>query len=232
MDSFLEMQTAVLSDMTINSSSTLYPTATVQLAINRAYRKVGHLFRWPELEDAKKTSTVADQEYYDYPQNWRPDSAWKLTVDATDYGDPLAFEDYLYEQENDNPSGQTRMWSNQWRRFFIDPAPTTNGDNNIVIWGFKTVTAMSSDADVTIFSYGMPECNEAIVLEAVAILKSKGEAESSGAFRSTEAKQIVAIAWAKVKQERMKTKKTRGMLDVPDFFGNKTNKAESLIGRF
>lgn len=232
MDTFAQLQTTVQSDLNVDSTSTLFPLATIKLALNRAYRKAGGLFLWPETEDAKKTSTVSAQEYYDYPQNWRPNSIWKLKVDNEDYGDPLVFRDYLYEQENDNPSGLTLIWTNQWRRFFIDPVPTTNGNNNIEIWGQKVVDALSADADTTIFSYSMPECNDAIVLEAEAILRAKGEDENTAAFKSAEAKQILSIAWGKIAKANAKYEKTTPRFNVPDFFGRRRNHPENNIGNF
>lgn len=230
MNTFLELQQEVQSDLTIGSESSLFPLATVKRAINRAYIKAGGLFLWPETEDAKKTSTVADQEYYDYPMNWRPDSIWKLVVNGQDYGDPLAFKDYLYEKENDIPSGESYLWSSQWRRYFIYPTPTTDGDFNISVWGQKTVDALSSDSDLTIWSYSMPECNEAIILEAAAILKSKGEEEKAGEFRSTEAKQILIVAWGKIRQNQAKYMKTLPFFDVTDMFGQTNTKQR--IGNF
>lgn len=230
MDLFSELIEAVQSDLTIGNESSLYPLATVKLAINRSYRKAGALFRWPETEDAQKTSTQINQEYYDYPINWRPDSVWKLTVDDEDYGDPLAFKDYLYEKEEDIPSGLTKMWANQHRRYFIYPTPTTAGDYNISVWGQMVVSTLVNDSDYTIWSYSMPECNEAVVLEAVAILKNKGDSEDKGQFRSAEAKVILSMAWNKIKQENSRSEKTTPFLEVPDFFGNNTVK--SKIGNF
>jgi hypothetical protein len=230
MDNFAELCSTVQSDLNIDSNSTLYSLTTVKLAVNRAYRKAGGLYRWAELEDAQKTSSIASQEYYDYPDTWRPDSMWKLVVDDEDYFDPLVFKDYLYEKENDIPSGADYLWSTQWRRFFIYPTPTANGNNNISIWGVKNVETLVNESDVTIFTYSLPECNEAIVLEAVAILKSKGENEKAGQFRSSEAKQILTTAWGKIRQEQMKYEKTQPFFDVPDLFGKDNIKNE--IGKF
>ena len=108
MDAFSDIISGVQSDININNNSEQFPLATVKLDINRAYRKIGGLFKWPQLEDAKKTSSQALQEYYDYPQAWRPFSIFKLTLDDLDYGDPLAFKDYLYEKENSFPSGLSK----------------------------------------------------------------------------------------------------------------------------
>jgi len=233
MDEFSELVTAVQSDINVDGNSTLFPLTTVKLAINRAYRKAGGLFRWPETEDAKTTSTVTSQEYYDYPNNWRPDSIWKLLVDNVDYGDPLVFKDYLYEKENSIPSGKTYLWSSQHRRYFIYPTPTTNGSSNITVWGQAVVSALSADDDTTIFSYAMPECNEAIVLEADAILKAKGENERSTEFKSLEAKQILATAWGKIRQDQTKYEKIQPFFDVPDYFSpNGLKSSTDTIGRF
>lgn len=234
MDTLLNIRAAVQDDLTVGDESTLYSPNLIDRAINRAYRKVGGLFPWPELEDAKKTSTQANQEYYDYPQNWRSDSVWKLTVDEVRYGEdpdgsPLSFDDYLNWKE-DNPDSTDKKWANQWRRFFIWPVPTTQGDNNIVVWGIKVVSSLSQDADTTVFSYSTPEANEAIELEAVAILKSKGDDDKSGQFKSLEAKQILTVAWNKIAKEQAKYEKNQPFFDVPDFFGNGNSK--DLRGRF
>jgi len=66
-------------------------------------------------------------------------------------------------------------------------------------------------------------------LEANAILKNKGEAEQSGQFRSSEAKQILTIAWNKIRQEQAKYEKTQPMFEVDDLFGSGVT---SKIGDF
>lgn len=237
MDLFSDLITAVQSDLTIDSTSTLFDPTKIKLSLNRAYNKSGGLFRWPETEDAQKTSAVINQEIYDYPDNWRPDSAWKLNVDGVDYGnngDPLVFRDYLYEKET-NTSNLQHMWSSQSRRLFIYPIPTTNGNNNIEIWGQKVVDPLVLDTDVTIFSYSMRECNDAIVMEAVSILKTKGEDIQTSQFLNVNAEKILTIAWNKVRQDQQKYEKTTAMFVVPDYFKNKggTNTTNgSPIGNF
>ena len=234
MDLFSDIITGVQDDLTIGDESTLYPLATVKRVINRAYRKAGGLFPWIELQDAKKTSTQTDQEYYDYPSNWRSLSVWKLEVDGDRYGEdpdgsPLSFDDYLNWKE-DYPDSTDKKWANQWRRYFINPTPTTNGSNNIVIWGQMVTPTLSADGDTTIFSYSSSEGNEAIVLESVAILKSKGEQEKAGEFRSTEAKQILATLWGKVRQEQAKYEKNMPFFNVRNFYGS--GSTEDLRGKF
>ena len=62
MDTFADIVEAVQDDLTVGEESTLYSPTLIKRVINRAYRKVGALFPWPELQDAKKTVTSANQE--------------------------------------------------------------------------------------------------------------------------------------------------------------------------
>src|SRR3990167_792976 len=143
MDIFSDLVQAVQDDLTIGDESTLYSPTLIKRAINRAYIKAGGLFPWPELQDAKETNTVADHEYYDYPDTWRSNSIWKLTITPSGgtevmYGEdpdgsPLSFDDYLVWKE-DYPSSIDKKWANQWRRYFIWPVPTV-ATSVITIWG-------------------------------------------------------------------------------------------------
>ncbi len=239
MEQFYQLVDAVQDDLNVDDNSTKYPVLLIKRAINRAYRsKVCALFDWPELEDAKKTSTVAGQEYYDYPSNWRSDTAGRLEVDGYQYGEypdgsPMDWNDYLTWRADSSTANSTdKKWATQKRRYFIFPVPTTNGTNNICIWGQMVPTSLENDGDATIFSYSMPEGNEAIVLEAVAILKSKGEKEDAGQFRSTEAKQILIGAWAKVVKNQGKFEKIQPFFDVPDYYASNNEASRNRIGRF
>jgi len=160
-----------------------------------------------------------------------------VEIDNVQYGEtpdgsPLGFDDYLiWRSDVNNVNSTDKKWANQKRRYFIYPVPTSAGDYNISVWGQRVVGQMNEDADYTIFSYSMPECNEAIVLEAEAILKSQGEEEKAGEFRSTEAKQILIVAWNKIRQEQTKYERIKPFFNVPDFFRT-TNTKDENIGNF
>lgn len=242
MDTLAGIRAAIQDDLTTGDESTLFSPSLIDRAINRAYRKVAGMYPWPELQDAKKTSTQASQEYYDYPQNWRSNSVWKVVIDDIRYGEtpdgsPLSFDDYLNWKE-DYPDSTEKKWANQWRRFFVWPVPTSQGNNNIVVWGIKAVTSLSNDSDTTIFSYSTPEANEALQLEAAAILRIKGGETPIRLARyiqgalllSMEAQQILTTAWGKIAKEQAKYEKIEPFLEVRDFFGHGTTK--DLRGRF
>ena len=61
-------------------------------------------------------------------------------------------------------------------------------------------------------------------------MKSKGDQENVGVFRSTEAKLIIEGAWSKIKKEMSKYEKNQPFFQVNDMFGN--SKSKDLTGKF
>lgn len=237
METFGDLKEAVQDDLTLGDESSFMSESVVERAINRAYiDKVSAIYPWPQTEDAKVTSSIANKEYYDYPDKWRPLSIWKLVVDGDDYDDPMAFRDYEYEKGNNYPSGTRKIWSNKGLRYFITQdgaAPTTNGNDNIEIHGHKIPDKLTDDNDMTLFSLNMPELNEAIVLEAKAILKSKGEEDQVGQFASAEAKGICARAWKLLAGEMGKYERSLPQFNVPNYFAMRGGRTDpSKIGNF
>lgn len=232
LNTFEDMYQAVQTGMNIEDETPLYPLSVVKSAVNRAYVKASGLFRWAGTEDAKYTSTQANQEYYDYPTDFRDKSVFRVEVDNVQYGEdpdgsPMNFQDYLnWRADTDNANSTDKKWSDQKRRIFVYPVPTT-ASSTITIWGQSVPDALTSASDTTIFSYSMPECNEAIVMEAEAILKAQGEEEGAGEFRSREAKQILVVAWGKTRQEQGKYQKVQPFLQVNDMFGRGTTKQKT-----
>lgn len=233
MNTFVELQTALKSDLNVSTNSSLFPEATIKLALNRAYIKCSRVFRWPQLKDAKTTTTQANHEYYDYPSTWSPESVWRVEVNNVQYGEdpdgsPMDFNDYIiWKAEN---SGSTdKKWANYGVQYFIYPTPTTAGIS-ITIWGQKTVATLVNDGDTTIFSSNMPECNLALVDEAAAILKRKGESTDTSQLLSGTALSTLTNAYNKIRQEQHKYERVTPFLNVPDLFGRTTT--EDIIGNF
>lgn len=223
LNTLAEMDLALVSDLNTTASGSFYTENSRKMALNRSYRKCASLYRWPALEDSKTTTTGVNQDYYDAPTTWRPDSIWRLTVDGTPYGEspdysPLMFSDYLnWKDDPSNSNSTEKKWSIQWLRYFIHPVPTVS-TSTICIWGQKNVTPLDNSSDTTIFSSNMPDCNEAIVLEASAILRNKGDQVDTGQFFSVEAKLILSIAFTKIQQDSAKEEKLEPMWNTPDFF--------------
>lgn len=236
MDLFSELVSTVQSDSNVSSNSSLFTPTKVKSTINRAYIKVGALFRWPALNDSLVASTGVNKLYYDAPQNWQPNSMWRLEIDGNLYGEepdgnPMSYPDFLTWKLN-NPNATEKKWAVQWLRYFINPISTSVGSNNISVWGQKNVTPMVNDSDTTIFSYNSPECNEAVVLEAIAMLKKKGEDAKTGLLYSVDAQAILARSYKKITQESSKSEKIAPMFDTPNFFANSRQSSKNIIGNF
>ena len=242
------MRTALQSDLTVGDESNLFDPTTLDLAINRAYRKIGGRHKWEETRDALQTLTQLNNdgtplEYYGYPTNWQTNSIWKLTINGTDYGDPLVFSDYNYEKENNMPSGFTEMFSNYSRNYFVYSTSGIQAGLPIKIWGYRSVDPMVVDGDPTIFSFVYPEINEAIVMEATSMMKNKGEIlqllrrtyVSGTELFNIDAAAIVDNVWARIQMERTKNAKTIPAWNVPDFFAHgitNRNILRNKIGQF
>lgn len=234
MNTLSQIRTQIQSDLNASTNSSLFPSTTIDAKINRAYIKVAGFVRWPDLEDSKTSSTQANQDYYDVPDTFKYNSVWRVTVNNVVYGDepdgsPMDFKDYL-EWKRDNVGSTNKKWTQYRNQIFIYPTPTAP-DLAIVVWGQANVTELSDDADTTIFSSNIPEVNEAILLEAEAMLQRKGEKKDEGQFVSAEAKQIVVLAFNKIKMEKAKYEKGHAMFNVPNFFGT-TQTAQDTIGNF
>ena len=232
-DTLVEMRGIVQSDLNVTAGSSLYPPTTIDAGLNRAYTKGYRLFRWPGTEWAKYTTTQTNQDYYDAPTDFVPDSIWRVELGGERYGEdpdgsPMNFHDFL-QWRLDNSTSTEKKWAKQWTRYFIWPTPT-DAVTQICIWGQLNPTLMENESDTTIFSYNLPECNEAIIMEAESILKHKGASPKDGEWYSAEAKSIFSIAFTRIKQDNSWEKKIQPMLNVPDFF--KTNRGTQVTANF
>lgn len=219
-----EIDDALIDDLNVADDNSIFPDTTRLRAINRAYRKAAAIFNWPQLQDAKKTTTQANQNYYDLPNTWRPFSAWRLEVNYEQWGEdpdgsPIKFSDFLIFKEQ-FPDDSAKRWALQNKRFFMTPTPTAAGIT-ICAWGQKNVTALAVDADTTVFSYNAPGCNEAIILEASAILKKKGEQDDKGQMLSKEAGAMLAVEFGKFGGQKANSEKIQPFLHVQDMFATR-----------
>ena len=229
MNQFSEMYGWVQSQLSVTSSSTFYTLTLIKSEINNTYLWATSLFNWPQLEDAKKTSTVVNQDYYDYPSVWRPDSCFRLEIDNEKY-DPKSFEDFLdYRLDNANETG-TLIFANHGTQFWVFPTPTANGTNNLSAWGFKNPTALSADADTTIFSSVDPTGNTAVCKQALAVLQAKGKDKKTSQVEDAEAKSILSTIYSKIASQQQKFQRLdHPKFDVPDYF---RGKAVGETGKF
>ena len=222
-----DMETELVAQLQVASNSSLFPSARITTLIQNAYAWATNLFIWLELYRAKCTSTVADAEYYDYPEEFRLGTILRLEVDGEPY-ERKNYEDYLDYKEN-NPDTTKKMFANFSTWYFMNPTPTENGSNNIDVWGAIQADLLANGTDETIFSNNKPEGNDAVVQRAFSVAMKRIDSGLS----ETENDNAIAVL-GKLNADEWKATQRDKRLDhpkfnVPNFFGGARNAG---IGKF
>lgn len=224
---FLDMVTEVGKRLPSGANSSIYTLTRKQEAVKESYDWALSLFEWPDINDAKTTSTIANHDYYDYPETLQPESITRIEIDGLPY-EMKDYQDFLDFRQN-NPTSTKRIFASSGVRYFIFPTPTANGSNNMDLWGLYNPVPLSADGDTTIFSNRYPMGNSAIVKEAVSILR--GKPNKNGAMvEDAEAKAILMGIFNKISKRKQKFQRLdHPFFNVPDFFANGSS---SPIGNF
>lgn len=221
LDTFLQMQTELISRLSANGS-TFYTTTRIKSALNIAKDRAEAYAEWPGLEDAESTSTEQNINYMDIAERYRSDSVVRLKIDGLKY-DKKDYEDFLdyTENEDQTPDPTKRIFANHNRQVFVWPTPTTDGDRNVDMWGITGTPAMTLDGDTTIFTRSDVTGNEAIVKLALSILWAKGKNKSLGRIEEAEALVLLGNIWTKIKNRRQRDQRLQHpRFNVPDMFSN------------
>lgn len=215
-----------------SSNSNLFTNARLVEIVQSAYKRATSLFFWQPLARAKVTSTKAlevDQDicYYDYPDEFRTGSVFRVEIDNKEY-DRKSFESLL-DHRLKNPSSQSRYFSNYQRFIFITPN-TSVGTNNMDIWGFIEAPELSSGSSETIFTGNLEEANYAVIDLGMSI--ALGRIDSDFAQKQ-EGKALVTLT--KLNNDEWANYQRDQVLDNPMFksFDMFTNgSSNNLIGKF
>lgn len=200
----LEIKTNIKDDFSIASGANdaFYNDTYIQLVANRAVKWLADLHDWQQTQYGYTRSSVALQEYYNYPEDFKTDRIWKLRFNGINY-DRKSFADYLKYQEDNTNSATDKIFTDFQRQFFINPAPTTIA--TIEIWGHKMPDTMSASGDTHPFA-GEADLEEAIVQYGVGICLKKARG-SNFALGVAEQEKAVAKAnkvWETQKKEQAK----------------------------
>lgn len=219
---FLDFQNAILDDLSVDSSNTFYNTPMIKRLINRAVRKAAAAYDWPYTERALKRDSESGQEYYNYPENWKPDSIKKLKYNGEKY-DKKRFQDYEDYQEEYGTGATDKIFSDYRNRYFINPAPAQDIAGGIEIWGQEIPDDMVDDTDTTPFS-AEPEIEEIIIdiTRGLILQKNKGSDMARSDKIIKEAMVLLSLVWDKVKKRQTGYKsKNKSMFKRLNLFSNK-----------
>lgn len=221
-----DLENELRSRLQIASNSTLFPTSRITSIIKDAYMWATQLVIWHDLVRGRKTNSIAGHDYYDYPEDFRSESIIRMEIDDVEYT-RKNFEDFLDYMRN-NPTSTKKMFASFGRQFFINPASTSNGTDNIVVWGAIQAPELTNSTDVSIFSYNKDTANEAVVKKGLSVAISRTD-KNSAKLEETEA---IAILLKLSADEQANTQRNQRlnhpMFNVPDFYG----KGTAIIGNF
>lgn len=146
--------------------------------INMAGERVCNFRRWKALELAKSTVTKADQEYYDYPDDFQENSIYYMEIDGDEYFEKT-WDDYRKYKANESDE---KIFASHDAFYFINPIPT-EADLTLDIWGIRKWTTLVDGADEAITPR---ELNEPIIKLALATCLQKERRYSEAAAEIAE----------------------------------------------
>jgi len=190
-----ELRQAIIDDISVETTDVFYTTALLNRYINRAVKWAANFRNWQETQRAVKRDSEANQEYYNYPENFKTDSIEFLTYNGKRYKKVL-FREYEEYKEDHSNGGNKKIWADYRRRYFIHPTPPADGTKNILIWGHEVPDELSDDADEHPFD-NQSMVEEAIQLYALGLTlrKGRGSFYEKGRAMMGDALVLLTEAW-------------------------------------
>lgn len=219
MNTRADLESELTSRLQSASNSTLYPTDRITELIQNAYVWTTQLFTWRDLLTAKSTTTQLNINYYDYPDDFRTGTIFRLEVGGEEY-DRVSYEDFL-SYLKDNSGTTKKIFANFKRWYFINPSPSSAG-TSIDIWGSYNVIAsdLSEETSKTIFSDNKQEGNEAVVKKAFSVAIKRDDNKLAIAEEKDALGILSVIFKDQVEATQRDKRLDHAKFDVPDMFRN------------
>ena len=223
----------IISEITrrlgVSTTATYYSSDKIKAAAIQSYMWAVSIYMWPFLEKAKKTVTVANQYYYDYPPKLMSDSITRVIVDGVKY-EQKNFDDFLNYRDFTIGVKTRNIFADFGRQVFLFPTPTEN-DKELLIFGFEEVEPLAENEDESIFTGSESVVNEGIVKKALSILLPSSNRKKEAQAEEQEAIALLAAVYSKILQRQGKYQRLdKPMFNVPDMFGPDNSK--NVIGNF
>lgn len=226
MDTREDLEQELLSQLEAADNSSIYPASRLTQLIKNAYKWATNLFIWNDLVRAKCASTVAGNYYYDYPDEFRSDTIIALEVDGEDY-EQINFEDFKTFKK-DNPNSNEKLFASFGRQYFIFPTPTTNGTNNIDVYGAIQADDLVNSSSQSIFSGNKDSGNESVVRKAFSVAIKRADSSLSEKEEKAATAELGRLNAIEVKGRQRQKRKQHPRFNVPNFFAQGT----SRVGNF
>jgi len=175
---FSELLTELNNRIAAAKVSGFWTDAMKKEWINTAGQRICDFRRWKVLEKALKTITKANQEYYDYPEEFKADSIYYLEVDGKEYI-KVSWDEY---QKYKAEKSTDKIFTSHDGFYFINPVPT-EANKEISIWGIKKWVKLVNDTDKPVLP---SEFDEAIIKLALATCLQKERRYEEAAIERNE----------------------------------------------
>lgn len=197
-----ELKTALRDDTSTASGDSFYSDAYLQRVANRCVMWLCDLHPWQQTQYGYTRDSVADQEYYNYPEDFKTDSLWQLIFNGERYI-RKSYAEYIKYQKDYGVSATEKYFTDFQRQFFINPAPTVEA--TIEVFGHIRPAAMSADGDTHPFA-GEADFEEAMLKYGLGIILKKGRGTNyeRGVKEQEIAISIVNKKWEAQKKEQAK----------------------------
>ena len=179
---FLELLTELNNRIAAAKVSGFWTDTMKKEWINKAGERICDFRRWKFLESAKKTTTVKDQEYYDYPSEFKLNSIYYMEVDGKEHIE-TSWDDY---QDYKAAESTDKIFTSHNGFYFINPTPA-EANLEIAIWGIKKWVKLVNDADLPITP---TEFDESIIRLALSICLQKERRYEEAAVEKSEVEAI------------------------------------------
>jgi len=217
----LDIKTKLQPKLMAVGTSTYFTPTRIEDQIDDSYITVASARQWPDIKKGFITNTIANEDYYDYPDNCQSESVFKISVDSDSNYAKWDFEDFMKEVE-DNPTSTVKKFAEYGRQIFIFPTPTTTGSANLILWGVIQAAALTDDGDVTMFTDFADVLNEAIEQDAYGNLIQNIDPNKSLAAIAN-ADKIITREYKKIADRLQRKLKNEPQFLVPDFFSNSSS---------
>ncbi len=143
-------------DAVVAGIDDLYSWDDLKGWINLACLEAWDFSDWIFKEKSYTTTTVASQEYYDYPSDFVEDSIFLLRVAGADAlldtYKKIRYVDYMQYRETE-PNGTLKYWADHRDWYFINPKAFQDaGSRSIEVWGMLRFTELTASTSAMPFS--------------------------------------------------------------------------------
>ena len=191
---------------------------------------------WPFTQSVKTATTIANTDYYDYPQDVMNGSIYLLRAGGKEYK-KLLIEDYL-RWFGINPNDQTRYWSETQTYIFINKNAYAQGVDIFDLYGKAIAPHLSNTTDLLPFSPITDNQeysgNEAIIQLAYseAMDSEKKKNPQAAEVERKKAYDTLQLLWKPFADSKAFLQPQRPLFNAPNYFPDYPNSRQSPIGNF